>query len=136
MVTERQSFDKGGSAMAVSSGRNEVPCSGGSAGDLLSQAAAILAREAGRLPLAPSSALPSYHALAGAPEGAGGTGLSVDPRARACPVTGATMPPLGADSDRLRKQAHELVAGLLTLFAPAPGNGAGPGAPTPIPGEL
>jgi hypothetical protein len=150
--------------MAVSSGRNEVPWSGGPAGDLLSkgpsegpldppwasaagqspsaltrllsQAAAILAREAGRLPLAPSSTLAPYRALAVAPEAAGGTALPVDPGGRACPVTGVTVPPLGADMDRLRKQAHELVAGLLTMFAPASGNGAGPGVPTPIPGEL
>src|SRR4051812_6876227 len=81
--------------------------------DLLSQAAAILSREALRLPAtAPGATTAPPHAVPGSslPGVGGDLGAFAG---RVCPVTGAAVPLPGADKDRLRQQAHELLAGIL-----------------------
>jgi hypothetical protein len=104
--------------------------SAGSAAGLLSQASAVLAREAGRLPTSLGSTAQSL------PSGAPGVpdlgAVVKDFAGRVCPVTGAAVPLPGADKDRLQRQAHELVAGLLAALGQAPGYGAGSGGPMPM----
>jgi hypothetical protein len=101
--------------MSVSSGPNESPWSGGPAGDLLSQASAVLLREARRLPS--TSSMPA------------------DVAGRVCPVTGAAMPLPNTNKGHLGQQAHELVAGLLAAFGQAPGNVGDAGGSLPLVGH-
>lgn len=76
-----------------------MPWSNAAAPDLLSQAAAVLAREAARLPGASGSGMPTP----------GAAGLT-------CPIVGARAPAPGEPTADLRQQAHELLAGLFGAF--------------------
>ena len=121
--------------MSVPSGLDRFPWSEGSAGDLLRQAAAILAREAQRLPLTyPGMPVQPPTAVSSGVPGIGGR-VSGD-AGRVCPATGVAAPASVGDNDRLRREAHELVAGLLSMFGDSSGQSRGqapayglPGAP-------
>jgi hypothetical protein len=92
-----------------------LPWSNAGAPDLLSQAAAVLAREALRLPgaLAAEPSQAGTFAAPALPDAAAGIatlgGLT-------CPVVGAKLPLPGAEKADLRQQAHELLAGLFSAF--------------------
>lgn len=115
--------------MSVSRGADQFPGSGGAAGDLLGQAAAILSREAGRLPLTTFvRGSPATIAVpAGAPEAPAFPGASFIPAAgdpadggqspALNPTRGAIVPSGYFDVDRLRKQAHDLIETLLITFS-------------------
>lgn len=78
--------------------------------DLLTQASAVITRESSRLygsgPSAAGVPLPSVPVASNVGESLLGIA------ARICPVTGAAIPSIPPDADRLGQQAHELVAGL------------------------
>jgi hypothetical protein len=78
--------------------------------DLVTRAAAILAREAQSLPGSVAQA-PGVTAMP--PD------ILADIAKRACPVVGATVPLPPANKDQLRQQAHELLAGLFAAFGQA-----------------
>jgi hypothetical protein len=87
--------------------------------DLLRQASAILEREAQRLSPALAGGLP---ALSGAvPLGAPGGAPSLGDFRQPTPVLGAAAPLPGTDDNRLKQQADDLLAGILTGFGQSPG---------------
>ena len=87
--------------------------------DLLRQASAILEREAQRLSPALAGGLP---ALSGAvPIGAPGGAPSLGDFRQPTPVLGAAAPLPGTDDNRLKQQADDLLAGILTGFGQSPG---------------
>jgi hypothetical protein len=93
--------------------------------DLLGQATNVLRRELARLPSV-LSAVPVISSFSSTPPEPTRAGTQV--AEGECPVTGVA--PSGGKYDKhgLRSQAHELLAGVLTLlYAPAPGNPARPG---------
>src|SRR4051812_35512828 len=83
------------------SGPKSLPWSHAASPDLLSQAAAVLAREVARLP--------EGLAGGGAPTPSSLAGLT-------CPVVGAKVPGLGEPAPDLRQQAHQLLAGVFSAF--------------------
>lgn len=100
--------------MSVTNGRNDPWQSGGGAEDLLTRAAAVLAREAARLQ-SPTMARPFETApLSPGVAAPGAAGLDLSERV--CPVTGMNVLPPHGGKDDLRRQAHELIAGLLSTF--------------------
>jgi hypothetical protein len=90
--------------------------------DLLNQASTVLAREVSRLG---ETFTPAPIRDQRAPAGPDYAKLGTDLSDRVCPVTGAKVPVGGASGEQLNKQAHELVAALLS----AVGQGKGYGAP-------
>ena len=88
--------------------------------DLLRQASALLAREAQRLSPALADGLPALSGAGplGAPGGAPSLG---DIRQPTAPLLGAAAPLPGTDDNRLKQQADDLLAGLLTGFGRSPG---------------
>ena len=104
----------------------ELPYSGRSSPDLLSQASAILAREASRIPTAaygasgPNASGVTPAAGIAAPYGMAG---------RKCPVTGATVLHGRPGNEALLQQAHELLGALYAAMGRAPG-----GSRMPVPG--
>ncbi len=109
--------------MAVPNGRNDSWPSGGAAEDLLTRAAAVLAREAERLrspTLIPAPQAAPFTQGAPAPAAA-----AVDLSDRVCPVTGMNVLPYGTGKEDLRQQAHELIAGLFNAFGGPGGYPAG-----------
>lgn len=87
------------------SGPKSLPWSNAAAPDLLSQAAAVLAREVARLPSTlGGGALPEPELPAGL----------------TCPVVGARAPGPGEPVADLRQQAHELLAGVFSAFGQSP----------------
>jgi hypothetical protein len=103
--------------------------------DLLSQAANVLLREVARLPSA-LGANPGVSSFT--PTQAEPTRALSELAGHACPVTGAATPTTGnQDKDRIRLQAHELVAGLFGLSnaqssVPVGGPGAGAWQGSPL----
>lgn len=108
-----------------------LPWSNAGAPDLLSRAAAVLAREALRLPgalgAAPTPAdpygSPALPAAAGVANLAGLT----------CPVVGAKVPLPGVEKADLRQQAHELLAGLFAALGQTAGGPGNYPIPSPTP---
>ena len=87
--------------------------------ELLRQASAILAREAQRLSPASVAGLPALSE--GVQPGAlGGVPFLGDFRQPTGPVLGAAVPRPGADDNRLKQQADDLLAGLLSGFGGPP----------------
>jgi hypothetical protein len=112
---------RGGNEPSSSSGG----WSGGGVDQLLNRASAVLAREAQRIS---TYSWPADAPLSGAvPTAAGPTSQPApgDLTGRVCPVSGVSMLPAGDEKERLRRLAHELVAGLSGLLSG--GGGAVPG---------
>lgn len=98
--------------------------------DLLNQASSVLAREVLRLP--GRAASPGT----GTPEGFAGRAAELPGRvAGACPVSGVALPPAKSDPKDLRRQAHELVAGLFSVLGYRPGGASLPASSYPSAGS-
>jgi hypothetical protein len=95
--------------------------------ELLRQASVILAREVGKIPRTIlDEAIPNLAGRSGllggeAPSSAYASGIG-------CPVTGAAIPSEIPGAGDLRRQAHEFVGSLFSLWNP---QGTGPGLSTP-----
>jgi hypothetical protein len=128
------------------------PSSGNALSALLSQAAAVLAREVGRIAASVPAGVGTYpdvplsgagpasgKAAAGKAElqrqayelignlfGGSAAALPGNLAGRSCPLTGATAPTGGFDKDLLRRQAHQLIDSLLSTFTGATGDKGAP----------
>jgi hypothetical protein len=101
--------------------------------EILSQASAVLAREASRFQ---ETFTPAPLREQQAPGAAGIAKAGADLANRVCPVTGAMVPVGGASREQLGQQAHELVASLLSGLSQGNGYGVPPSLAMPGAGNV